>query len=342
MSADDGLSFLYSCVIHTFVYDNNTIEDYCFIRSFFTQSSHSFRAYTIYFTSTTRRTNLPPINMKTVSILTLASAAIGGANAYYSGVNIGANLPSGACRSQQDWVDAFNKAASLPPAWKSARLYASSDCDTLANAVPAALSTGTQLLVGIWTEDSTHYSAEKQALLEAIQQYGKDWILAVSVGSEDLYRGDTDASTLASQINDVRGMMWGLGASDKSIGHVDTWTAWVDGANTAVIEAVDWLGNDAYAYFQGVSIDNGAANGAYWEAVNDVRAVAQGKDVWTTETGWPTVGDAIGAATPSVENQQIFWWQVACASMSSSTGLNFFWYDLVSHFPHPSPSLHGC
>lgn len=196
--------------------------------------------------------------MKTASILTLA--AITGANAYYSGINIGANLPSGACRSQQDWVNAFTKAASLPPAWKNVRLYASSDCNTLANAVPAALQTGTQLLVGVWTEDADHYNAEKQALLQAIQKYGKDWILAVSVGSEDLYRGDTDANTLASQINDVRGMMWGLGASDKTIGHVDTWTAWVDSANTPVIQAVDWLGNDAYAYFEGDSIDNGAAN----------------------------------------------------------------------------------
>jgi exo-beta-1,3-glucanase (GH17 family) len=128
--------------------------------------------------------------------------------------------------------------------------------------------------------------------------------------SEDLYRKDTDASTLASKINDVRGMMWGMGASSKSIGHVDTWTAWVDPANTAVIQAVDWLGNDAYAYFEGVSIDNGAANNAYWGAVERVRAVSQGKPVWTTETGWPQNGAAIGNAQPSIQNMQTFWWQV--------------------------------
>ena len=73
-------------------------------------------------------------------------------------------------------------------------------------------------------------------------------------------------------------MMWSVGASDKSIGHVDTWTAWVDPANTAVIEAVDWLGNDLYPCWQGIGTDNGAANNAYWEAVNNVRAVSQGKD----------------------------------------------------------------
>ncbi|KAJ9613195.1 hypothetical protein H2200_003136 [Cladophialophora chaetospira] len=271
--------------------------------------------------------------MRTFQIAAVAAAAITGADAFYKGFNIGANLANGACRSQSDWEFAFNKIASLPGNFKSARLYASSDCNTLANAVPAALKTGTTLLVGIWTEDNDHFEAEKQALLTAIQQYGSDWILAVSVGSEDLYRGDTSASTLASQINDVRGMLWGLGASSKSVGHVDTWTAWVDSANTAVIQAVDWLGNDAYPYFEGFGIDNGAASDAYWAAVNKVRAVAQGKDVWTTETGQPISGDSIGNGVPSVQSLQTYWWQVSCASFSS---LNYFFYDLDDFSASPS------
>jgi exo-beta-1,3-glucanase (GH17 family) len=149
------------------------------------------------------------------------SALLSSASAqYYRGFNVGASLSSGACRSTEDWTSAFNAIKSFPGDFTSARLYAASDCNTLANAVPAAINTGMTLLVGVWTEDNTHYEAEKQGLLAAIQQYGSDWILAVSVGSEDLYRGDTDASTLASQINDVRGMLWGLGAGSVQVGHV--------------------------------------------------------------------------------------------------------------------------
>ncbi|EXJ94168.1 glycosyl hydrolase family 17 [Capronia coronata CBS 617.96] len=270
--------------------------------------------------------------MKTIQLLSLAAAAVSSADAFFKGFNIGANIASGACRSESDWEFAFNKIAGFPGSFKNVRLYASSDCNTLANAVPAALRTGTTLLVGVWTEDDAHFAAEKQALLEAIQQYGHDWILAVSVGSEDLYRGDTDANTLAGKINDVRGMLWGLGASSKSVGHVDTWTAWVDGANTPVIEAVDWLGNDAYPYWQGVGIDNGAASDAYWAAVNNVRAVAQGKDVWTTETGQPISGDSVGPAVPSVDSLQTYWWQVSCASFNS---LNYFFYDLDDFAAEP-------
>lgn len=270
--------------------------------------------------------------MRNLSFLACVAAIISSTSAFYKGFNIGANLPSGACRSQSDWEDAFNIIASFPGNFKNARLYASSDCNTLANAVPAALNTGTTLLVGIWTEDDAHYNAEKQALLEAIQQYGSDWILGVSVGSEDLYRGDTDADTLASQIYDVRGMICSVGAC-KTVGHVDTWTAWVDPANTAVIAAVDWLGNDAYPYWQGIGFDNGAANDAYWQAVNDVRSVAQGKDVWTTETGQPISGDSVGSSTPSVESLQTYWWQVSCASFNS---LNYFFYDLDDFTASPS------
>lgn len=259
------------------------------------------------------------------STFVTAAAAVSSSQALFSGFNIGANLPSGACRSTADWEFAFNKIASFPGSFKNVRLFASSDCNTLANAVPAALRTGTKLLVGIWTEDGNHYNAEKQALLNAISQYGKDWILAVSVGSEDLYRGDTDANTLAQQIYDVRGMLWSVGASDKSVGHVDTWTAWVNNANKPVIDAVDWIGNDAYPYWQGISVDNGAANNAYWQAVNAVRAVSQGKDVWTTETGNPISGATLGNNVPSVQAAQIYWWQVACASMKE---MNFFWFDL--------------
>ena len=71
----------------------------------------------------------------------------------------------------------------LPGQFTSARIYAASDCNTLANAVPAAIAAGTSLLVGVWTEDNAHFEAEKAALLAAVQQYGFDWMAAVSVGS---------------------------------------------------------------------------------------------------------------------------------------------------------------
>lgn len=58
----------------------------------------------------------------------------------------------------------------------------------------------------------------------------------------------------------------------------------VDGANAAVIKACDFLCNDAYPYWQGVSID--ADSSTLWAAMDDVTNVATGKEVWLCETGW--------------------------------------------------------
>lgn len=179
------------------------------------------------------------------SLLAAAAASIPFASAYWAGFNVGANNADGSCMTQDQWEAAFYKIQGLPQRLTSVRLYAASDCNTLANAVPAAVNTGTGILVGLWAEDAAHYAAEKQALIDAIDAHGSDWIIAITVGSEDLYRGDTDAGTMAQQIYDVRGMVRAMGV-EAQVGHVDTWTAWVDGANTEVITASDFIGMDGY------------------------------------------------------------------------------------------------
>ena len=105
-------------------------------------------------------------------------------------------------------------------------------------------------------------------------------------------------------------MMWGLGAGNIEVGHVDTWTAWVDPANVAVIEACDFLGHDGYPYFQYTDIND--AYDQFFENLSQVRAVSQGKWVWVTETGWPVSGDVMGNAVPSQANAQKYWSSVAC------------------------------
>lgn len=219
------------------------------------------------------------------SIFAALAAVIPYTSAYWAGFNVGATNPSGSCKSTQDWQNAFEQIQSLPQHFTSVRLYASSDCDTLANAVPAAIATGTKILVGVWTEDANHYTAEKNALQDAINAHGSDWIVAISVGSEDLYRKDTTASALAQQIYDVRGMVSAMGVNTQ-VGHVDTWTAWVDSNNAEVITASDFIGMDGYPYFQSSSIDD--AVNTFWESVEQTRdvvnQVSPGKWVWVTET----------------------------------------------------------
>ena len=269
----------------------------------------------------------------------LAASLLPFTSAYWKGFNIGANNPDGSCKTTAQWAEAFNKLKGLPQHITSVRLYASSDCNTLANAVPAAKSTGIQILVGVWAEDAAHFEAEKQALLNAISAHGKDWIIAISVGSEDLYRKDSNPSTLANRIYDVRGMVRSVGVQAE-VGHVDTWNAWVDGANEVVIKASDFIGMDGYPYFQNSAIEN-AAN-VFWKSVQDTRdavnRVSPGKWVWVTETGWPVSGPNSGAAVASVKNAQTFWRSVACKAFNE---VHIFWYAYQDYTANPSFGIFG-
>lgn len=272
------------------------------------------------------------------STLVALAAGISTASAFWKGINIGANNPDGSCKSEADWEKDFRTMQSLPGYFSSARLFASSDCNTLANAVPAAIATGTKLLVGVWTENNDHYNAEKAALQSAVQQHGTSWIVSVSVGSEDLYRHDTSAGTLASQINEVRNMLSSMGAGSVQVGHVDTWTAWVDSANEDVIRACDFVGMDGYPYYQNANIND--AYNVFWQSVQDTRNVVNrvkpGTWVWITETGWPVSGPTMGAAVASQSNAQQYWSQVACSAFKDA---HTFWFDLQDYTSNPSFGL---
>ncbi|KAA6410191.1 MAG: glycoside hydrolase family 17 [Lasallia pustulata] len=254
--------------------------------------------------------------------------------AYWKGFSVGANNLDGSCKSQADWTRDFQTLQSLPGYFSSVRLFASSDCATLANAIPAALATNTKLLVGVWTEDSTHFAAETAALQSAILQYGSAWIISVSVGSEDLYRYDTTAAVLAAQINQTRSMLQSLGAN-VPVGHTDTWTAWVNASNAAVISACDFVGHTGYPYFQDAAIADAAA--VFWDSVQAVQQVVEtvrpGTWVWVMETGWPLSGATLGNAVPSVGNAQTYWKTVGCDAYSKG---HVFMYTLQDANSSPS------
>ena len=126
--------------------------------------------------------------------------------------------------------------------------------------------------------------------------------------------------------------------SGAPIGHVDTWTAWVNGSNAAVIDAVDWLGMDTYPYFQ-TTVANSISNGnkTFWDAFDVTDSVGNGKEVWVTETGWPVSGDESGQAVASIENAETYWQEVGCALFGK---YNTWWYTLEDSIPTtPSPSF---
>jgi glucan endo-1,3-beta-D-glucosidase len=203
--------------------------------------------------------------------IALAAYILSAEAATINGFNSGATFGDGSLKVQSDFESEFRAMQNLPGAtcFNSVRLFTSiqgGTPNTPISAIPAAIATQTTILLGLWASSGDgHIQDEIEAIKAAIDQYKSaftDLVVGISVGSEDLYRDSAIAaqqkntlpgagpSTLVGYINEVRSALSGTALSGKQIGHVDTWTSWVNGTVAPVIEAVDWLGMDAYPYFE--------------------------------------------------------------------------------------------
>ncbi|KAL8717604.1 MAG: hypothetical protein Q9181_008303 [Wetmoreana brouardii] len=269
--------------------------------------------------------------MRVSTVFALAASFATAYGQVYQGFNYASVFTNNAPVAQQDFENEFNTAKQLQgtSGFTSARLFTMIQAGTTnspTQAIPAAIATKTQLLLGIFLSSSDEaFNNELAALRSAVAQYGQafvDLVIGISVGSEDLYRispiGIMNKSNpgegpdaVVRRINAVRQTITGTALSGKPVGHVDTWTAYVNSSNSAVIEASDFIGTDAYPYFQNTmpnSIENGA--NLFFEAYNATVAVSGGKPVWITETGWPVSGPTENQAVPSLANAKTYWDQL--------------------------------
>lgn len=278
-------------------------------------------------------------------ILTASALVAGASAANYLGFNSGSNHGTGVAKTQTDFEKEFKTAQNLvgaPGDFNAVRLYTNiqgaSTSDPI-SAFPAAVKTNTSLLLGIWTSGTDSIENEITALKAGLLENGDDLaklIVGVSIGSEDLYRaGATGVKNKAgigagpdTIVKFIKEFKSEFSDYDFKIGHVDTWDAWTNGSNSAVIDAVDWVGVDEYPYYQtgdDNTIDNAAS--LFSEAYDAVVKVAGGKDVWVTETGWPYAGPDWDKAVPSIANAKQFWDEVGCEKLFGKVPT--FWYNLV-------------
>ena len=280
-----------------------------------------------------------------ITLVTLASSVTAQA---IKGFNYGSTNPDGSFSQESDYFNRFSTAQKLAgaPGFNSARLYTmiqGGTTDTPTQAIAAAINTSTTLLLGLWSSaGQAEFTNEVTALTSAISQYKTQFtnlIVGISVGSEDLYRisptgienksgAGAEPTDMINYIQQVRTALSNAGVTGIPVGHVDTWTAWVNGSNDAVIANCDFLGMDAYPYYQNTvanSIQNGESlfSSAYQATV----AAAKPKPVWVTETGWPVSGATWNEAVPNIQNAQTYWDQVGCGLLFGQ--VNTWWYQLA-------------
>lgn len=262
------------------------------------------------------------------------------------GFNSGASDDKGNAKNQQDFEREFKAAKSLngaPGEFNTIRLYSNIQWNTPNTpiaAFPAAIATNTSLLLGIWASGTDNIDNELSALTSALDEHGSqlaDLVVGISVGSEDLYRVSepglrnnagvgNDADTIVRFIKDARTRLADTPLKGKPFTHVDTWTAWVNGSNKAVIDEIDFLAVNAFPFYE-AERDNQISNAGSLlnSALTATEGVAGGKDVWITETGWAYTGPAFGAAEATVDNAGEYWQEVGCKLFGKR---NVFWYTL--------------
>ncbi|KAJ8114353.1 hypothetical protein OPT61_g3748 [Boeremia exigua] len=262
------------------------------------------------------------------------------------GFNSGASDDKGNPKTQQDFEREFRAAQNiegLPNQVNTIRLYSNVQWRT--NSTPiaafsAAVATNTSLLLGIWASGTDSIDNELNALEAALDEHGSDLadlVVGISVGSEDLYRISAsgvrngagvgnDADTIVRFIRDARRRLAGTALAEKPFTHVDSWSAWVNSSNAAVINEVDFVSVNIFPFYEDPinnTIEN--AGGILNGALTATERAAGGKDVWITETGWAYSGPAWGDAESSVNNAATYWRDVGCRLFGRR---NVFWYTL--------------
>jgi len=154
---------------------------------------------------------------------------------------------------------------------------------------------GFKVMMGAWIgKDKAENRKEIQSLISLCNNGLVDM---AAVGNEVLFRGDIDQNTLIGYINEVRKNTNGI-----AISYVGIYNEFSDYPN--LIDACDKILINCYPFWEGAHIEH--ASVYLQEMYNKTKAIAKGKEVMITESGWPSKGQVVGEAIPSKENLMIY------------------------------------
>jgi sugar (glycoside-pentoside-hexuronide) transporter len=173
---------------------------------------------------------------------------------------------------------------------------------------------GMKTLVGAWL--GTHRAINEREIEGAIQVARAGHADIVAVGNEVLLRGDLSEDELLAYIERVRRALPGV-----TIGYVDAYFLFEK--HPRVTAACDVVLTNCYPFWEGCPREQAIA---YMQAmVQRTRAVAGGKRVIVSETGWPDRGSAFHGAVPSVEGAMRYF--VDTQLWADQDGIEVFYFE---------------
>jgi len=234
------------------------------------------------------------------------------------------------------------------------RLYGAS-CDQSGMVLEAIKQTGVDLKVylGIYSmpdDDHAAYREQKDAVRLALETYGADNVVGITVGNEFMLNYVTDKGTLdpndaigkegsailVADILETRTMLEELGMTGQvEVGNSDAGSYF----STDVLSVVDYGLSNVHAWFAGPTAEDAAAwVFDFFEEQNVIPAAALPNQprMYIAETGWPTGSkDALhlknglqgeGAGTAELAGLQTFLDTFVCEA--NRRGIPYFYFEM--------------
>ena len=150
---------------------------------------------------------------------------------------------------------------------------------------------GFKVLMGAWIgKDEVENQKEIQSLIQLMKE---GYVDLAAVGNEVLFRGDQNEEVLLRYIKQVK-----ENTSNIPVSYIDVYYQIINHPKLAEIS--DQILINCYPYWEGAHIEYA---GIYLqEMYNQTKKIANGKEIIIAETGWPSKGDIMQRAEPSLEN----------------------------------------
>jgi len=182
-----------------------------------------------------------------------------------------------------------------------------------------------------------------KVIVDAINTYGTDHILGVTVGNEFMLNyltangaqdpnsavGNTGADLLIADIQDTIQTLSSMNLPKHiPVGNSDAGAYY----NTKVLEAIEYGMANVHPWFGNVSIDDAAAwTYQFFEQVDvtPAQALSNKPTMYIAETGWPSNSSDVsnmsnGPSTASIANLQKFLDTYVCQANTNQTGYFYF------------------
>ncbi len=181
--------------------------------------------------------------------------------------------------------------------------------------IPAiAHQLGLKTLVGAWL--GTDLDINEREIDGVIKIARAGHADRVAVGNEVLLREDMDEDKLLEYIRRVKDAL-----PDIEVGYVDAY--YLFEKHPRITAACDVVFANCYPFWEGCEREGAVA---YMQSmVQRVMAVAMGKPVVISETGWPDKGTPFHGAQPSRENAMTYF--VDCCRWSQAAGIDLFYFS---------------